>query len=143
MNPTPGSTEAFQLVKTFDAVHSNTVNRLQLSQDGRYFASTSDDGSVAVYDLKPTTIWSSVDPSPILIRQYEPVMGIPMALCWLPDGKSVSLLVGFEDGKIRLYKRPLQTLVSLHFTRMIPVLTTVRRPSSAWSQPAFHHWSSL
>ena len=90
----------YQLVKTFSTVHSNSVNVLVISSDGRYLASASKDGTVATYDLVGGWLFGT----PRLVRKYEKMDHPAVSLAWGMDSRQ--LFVGFKDGQVCAYQRP-------------------------------------
>ena len=94
----------YQLIKTFAGIHTDSVNGARVSPDGRYLASISRDGSVATYDLVGGTF-----KRPRLIRKYPngTSQSPAVAVTW---GKTSSqLFVGFKDGQICSYERPIRS----------------------------------
>lgn len=79
------------------------------SPSGRYLASVSDDMTVAVFDLLPTSFLSQYS-YPKLVRQYEAAECKATAVAW--GHKETVLFVGFEDGRVCTYGRPTRTAVS-------------------------------
>ena len=92
----------YQLAKTFSTVHSNSVNALEISSDGRYLASASKDGTVAIYDLVGGWLFDT----PRLVRKYEKSDHPAVSLAWGMDSRL--LFVGFMDGQVCAYERPTQ-----------------------------------
>lgn len=103
----------YRLVKTFTGIHSKTISQLAASPSGRYIASVSDDKTVAVFDLCPSSFSLSLQSSPSfpkLVRQYEPADDKASAIVW--GNKDTLLFVGFDDGRVCTYGRPTRTTVS-------------------------------
>lgn len=106
------SSSHYRLSKTFHAVHADCINQIAVSPNNRYFATASDDKTVAVFDLSPSSFLTT---TPVgLIRRYAPAEQETTALAWDQDNRF--LFVGLENGQICTYSRPLASTVSSVFT---------------------------
>lgn len=111
MRETRSQTRSTNYAKTFVSIHTRGINRLSVSPDGRYFAAASDDRTVTVFDLLPSSLVISADAYPRLIRQYPPLDAKCSSVVWGPGG--ACLFVGTAEGHIYLYERPIFTWVGI------------------------------
>jgi WD40 repeat protein len=129
--------QEYVLANTFSGVHADSVNKIRVSPDGRYFASASEEGTVAVYDLTSGLLFGKAK----FIRKYASPgpKSSAMALCWGRD--STELYVGFEDGTVCSYRRPTRSGVS-RSTRFLELSAyTLIRSFSRWLRVGLVGWT--
>ena len=96
----------YRLFKTLSGPQSDSVNALKADPSGRYLASLSKDGTVALFDLYGGRMFSSVR----LVRKYKASDYAAVAVTWGSD--SNQLFVGFSNGSIVVYNYPINSGVS-------------------------------
>ena len=92
----------FQQKKTIKA-HSDNVNALAFSEDGKFLASGADDGCISIFD---TNDWH-------VVRKYRTVSAV-RAIAWHP-GSSQVITAGSKNGIINTIQIKVQPVVSIKF----------------------------
>lgn len=80
---------AYQRLRKFPRIHTSHITALSFSRDGSMLASSSGDGTLAIFDVKKQV--------PVLSLHAGPLI-YPTCLLWLPDNQ---LILGRSDGAVQ------------------------------------------